>query len=79
MYSEDCLPIGIIFAVIGILYYIFPDFFLTFGSKWKYKDSSPSDSARITGAISAALAITIGVILIIYGIFYNNINSFFGF
>ena len=75
--KTEFIIIGILFIVPSVLYFFFPDFFLTFGSRWKYKDATPSDAARMVGTIVAVLGIIAGILLVLYGFFYVQINGFF--
>ncbi len=77
MMNTDFIILGILFIIPCVLYFIFPDFFLTFGSKWRYKDATPSDGARFVGSICAVIGIVLGAGMIVYGIFREDINSFF--
>ena len=64
---------GIFFIVPSVLFLIFPIPFLKLGSKLKYKDAEPSDTAIIIGRVASIFGIIIGLALIVLGIVWGSI------
>lgn len=71
------IVLGILFIIPCVLFFIFPTFVLTFGSKWQYKDAEPSESAYAVGRIVSIVGLLIGLCLLLYGIFEAQILEFF--
>ena len=75
--NRNFIVIGALFLIPSVLFFVFPRFFLTFGSKWKYKDATPTEASKTVGYIVASVGIAVGLLLILGGIFYDDIKSIF--
>lgn len=71
--NSEIIFCGILFIIPSILFLIFPIAFLQLGSKWKYKDTEPSDAAIIVGRIASGIGILIGIALIVIGVYWYKI------
>ena len=71
MITSDALfmiLIGTAFIVYGILYFIMPEKLLMFGSRWRYRDATPTDAAVTVGYVGAVICILAGAGLIVLAV-----------
>lgn len=73
------LTAGLITAVISALNLIFPEFFIRFGNVWKFEgDVEPTSDAIYITRFFAVICLIFGVIMAVYGGFFDWINAFLG-
>lgn len=73
------LIVGMIIAALSALHLIFPRFCLRFGNVWKFEgDVEPTPEAIYIIKFIAVIFLIIGVLLVVYGGFFDGINEFLG-
>jgi uncharacterized membrane protein HdeD (DUF308 family) len=64
------IPFGIVFAAIGIMNVVNPRMAFRM-NRWQYKNKAafePSDAALVMARVTGAIAIAVGIALLIFGI-----------
>lgn len=77
--NQTILITGIIITAISALNLAFPRFCLRFGNVWKFEgDVEPTSEAIYITRFAAVIFLIIGVLLAVYGGFFDGINRLLG-
>ena len=67
--------VGVLFLVPGLIGLFFPNFMLMFGHKWRFRDATPTDNAVSVAQIVGILAVSVGVLIIFAGLFWDYVAN----